>query len=158
MWAEMLRPIIRRFVTAFDGESDITFWSHVAYRNDQVCGQDDLSGWITAFCVWSHKGMWKGGARSLPEDVPPKPEYARIVRVSPWLPQMLSTITPLAKGLGKVTPKWLRRHSKPVALEAREESSPSDGAGDTDSKGDTGTPSEGSVMANGECLAPPLDF
>ncbi|KAM5542902.1 hypothetical protein V8D89_003286 [Ganoderma adspersum] len=59
VWAEMLRPIIRRFITGFDGKPDTTFWTHVAYHCNDTCGQDDLSGWIAAFCVWSNKGVWK---------------------------------------------------------------------------------------------------
>ncbi|RPD59688.1 hypothetical protein L227DRAFT_576102 [Lentinus tigrinus ALCF2SS1-6] len=57
VWADMLRPIIRRFVSAFDGEPDVEFWSRVAHW-DECCGQDDWSGWITAFCVWSSQGKW----------------------------------------------------------------------------------------------------
>ncbi|PIL35824.1 hypothetical protein GSI_01484 [Ganoderma sinense ZZ0214-1] len=56
-WAAMLRPILRRFVDAFDGNPDITFWKHVVHRN-QMCGYDGLSGWITAFCVWDMEGKW----------------------------------------------------------------------------------------------------
>lgn len=54
----MLRPIIRRFIQAFDGEPDRTFWGHVLYRDDTSCSGPELSGWLTAFCVWSHDGVW----------------------------------------------------------------------------------------------------
>ncbi|KAI0642714.1 hypothetical protein C8Q79DRAFT_983814 [Trametes meyenii] len=64
VWAEMLRPILRRFVSAFDGKPDLEFWNHTVYRQDDMCGQDDLSGWLTAFCVWKTDGKWN--ARSLP--------------------------------------------------------------------------------------------
>ncbi|KAI0631164.1 hypothetical protein C8Q77DRAFT_190237 [Trametes polyzona] len=60
-WANMLRPILRRFVRAFDGEPDVEFWKHVIHRQRQMCGQDDMSGWLTAFCVWSPQGKWNGG-------------------------------------------------------------------------------------------------
>ena len=141
IWAEMLRPIVRRFVTAFDGEPDASFWGHVAYRNQEVCGQDDLSGWITAFCVWSNEGVWKGGR--LPEDVPPKPAM---------MPGISWATKPATKGLGKVIPKWLRRRSKSLAPKLREDSSDGAQAVDTDSKGDTGAPSEGSLMVKGKLL------
>ncbi|KAI0738926.1 hypothetical protein C8Q80DRAFT_1275137 [Daedaleopsis nitida] len=58
-WADMLRPILRRFIDSFDGRHDLEFWKHcIAYRRQEMCGQDDLDGWITAFCVWSTKGKW----------------------------------------------------------------------------------------------------
>ena len=62
-WAEMLRPILMRFAAAFDGSPDVTFWEHVVNRNDEVCGLDILSGWITAFCVWDEDGKWLAGDR-----------------------------------------------------------------------------------------------
>ncbi|RDX55247.1 hypothetical protein OH76DRAFT_1552446 [Lentinus brumalis] len=71
VWAEMLRPILCRFVRAFDGDPDVTFWEHVVHRNTQMCGQDDLSGWLTAFCVWDHKGRWK--PFGMPDVIPTKP-------------------------------------------------------------------------------------
>ncbi len=70
VWAEMLRPILCRFVRAFDGDPDVTFWEHVVHRNTQMCGQDDLSGWLTAFCVWDHKGRWK--PFGMPDVIPTK--------------------------------------------------------------------------------------
>ncbi|OJT14294.1 hypothetical protein TRAPUB_9154 [Trametes pubescens] len=60
-WANMLRPILGRFVSAFDTEPDVEFWKHVVYRDQPMCGRDDMSGWLTAFCVWSHEGTWKAG-------------------------------------------------------------------------------------------------
>lgn len=76
VWAGMLRPIIRRFISAFDGEPDVAFWNHVADL-DACCGQDDWSGWITAFCVWSPKGKWmprtpasETVSRGIPQDGP----------------------------------------------------------------------------------------
>ncbi|RDX44369.1 hypothetical protein OH76DRAFT_1359619 [Lentinus brumalis] len=71
VWAEMLRPILLRFICAFDGTPDQTFWEHVVHRNTEMCGQDDLSGWLTAFCVWDSKGRWMPG--DIPSDIPTKP-------------------------------------------------------------------------------------
>ncbi|TBU42171.1 hypothetical protein BD309DRAFT_1010448 [Dichomitus squalens] len=65
-WASMLRPILRRFVDAFDGRPDATFWEHVVHRESRICGSGShkehlLSGWITAFCVWDTKGTCLAG-------------------------------------------------------------------------------------------------
>ncbi|KAF9481143.1 hypothetical protein BDN70DRAFT_912402 [Pholiota conissans] len=49
-WAFLLRPILSRFVNAFDGNHDI----------ERGSGMNHLSGWITAFCVWNSKGTWRG--------------------------------------------------------------------------------------------------
>ncbi|KAI0690420.1 hypothetical protein C8T65DRAFT_98399 [Cerioporus squamosus] len=64
VWARMLRPILTRFVSAFDGAPDTKFWNEVAHSHEQFYGPDDMSGWITAFCVWSSTGKWQGGALS----------------------------------------------------------------------------------------------
>ncbi|RPD75593.1 hypothetical protein L226DRAFT_612606 [Lentinus tigrinus ALCF2SS1-7] len=71
VWAEMLRPIIRRFVRAFDGYPDVKFWEHVVHLDTECCGSDDLSGWLTAFCVWDHEGVWQ--PMVMPSVVPTKP-------------------------------------------------------------------------------------
>ncbi|KAL1949119.1 hypothetical protein VTO73DRAFT_10925 [Trametes versicolor] len=60
-WANMLHPILRRFVSAFDGKPDTEFWKHVVYRNSSRCGVVSLSGWLTAFCVWTKEGKWGAG-------------------------------------------------------------------------------------------------
>ncbi|KAF9558289.1 hypothetical protein CPC08DRAFT_562706 [Agrocybe pediades] len=59
-WATLLRPILRRFVGAFDGEPDLDFWGKVCHHYNGGSGPMYLSGWITAFCVWSNKGEWQG--------------------------------------------------------------------------------------------------
>ncbi|KDR78613.1 hypothetical protein GALMADRAFT_63677 [Galerina marginata CBS 339.88] len=60
MWASLLRPILRRFVSAFDGEPDLDFWGKVCHFNSGGSGPTWLSGWITAFCVWTSEGKWQG--------------------------------------------------------------------------------------------------
>jgi Domain of unknown function (DUF4419) len=65
-WAAMLRPILTRFVRAFDGEPDVDFWSRVCHYHSQGSGRTYLSGWITAFCVWSSEGKWQGPPLSNP--------------------------------------------------------------------------------------------
>ena len=146
----MLRPIIHRFVTAFDGEPDTTFWSYIVHRNNGLCGRDDLSGWITAFCVWSNKGVWKGGS------LPSKPASAPTALTSPAASGSIApAAVPVSKCLDKVIPKWLRRRSKAVAPKPREERSDGAAGADINSKGDdvtldTPPDSEGSVMVQGE--------
>jgi hypothetical protein len=65
-WAALLRPILTRFVRAFDSEPDIDFWSRICHYHSQGSGPTYLSGWITAFCVWSSQGKWQGPPISKP--------------------------------------------------------------------------------------------
>lgn len=60
VWVKLLRPIFRCFVQAFDGDPDIDFWSRVCHHQSFGSGPVYLSGWITAFCVWSIKEKWQG--------------------------------------------------------------------------------------------------
>ncbi|KAI0828586.1 hypothetical protein BC628DRAFT_1409164 [Trametes gibbosa] len=92
-WANMLQPILRRFVAAFDGQPDIEFWNHVVYRQEEYCGQDDLNGWLTAFCVWTNKGKWKAGPLTSRLEVPrlpPLPEEVEEARVAPGVSSTFS--------------------------------------------------------------------
>ncbi|KAI0654377.1 hypothetical protein C8Q70DRAFT_1058473 [Cubamyces menziesii] len=67
-WANMLRPILHRFISAFDSQVDTAFWQHIVYRQKVMSGEDNISGWITAFCVWDNSGRWKAGP--LPTNIP----------------------------------------------------------------------------------------
>ena len=71
MWADMLRPILRRFIDAFDGAPDVKFWQHVVHRTTVSCGEPAISGWLVAFCLWSHEGTWLPWDR--PSVVPTRP-------------------------------------------------------------------------------------
>jgi len=60
-WVTLLRPIILKFIAAFDGRPDVDFWNKIAHIDDQKrSGGPVLSGWITAFCVWDTDGYWQG--------------------------------------------------------------------------------------------------
>ncbi|KAF8152211.1 hypothetical protein B0H34DRAFT_663705 [Crassisporium funariophilum] len=59
-WAALLRPVISQFVNAFDGAPDVDFWNRVCHYHPQGSGPTYLSGWITAFCVWTSEGKWQG--------------------------------------------------------------------------------------------------
>lgn len=59
-WAELLKPILKRFISAFDGKPDTDFWSKVAHFHSGGSGPTYLSGWITAFCLFGVGGEWHG--------------------------------------------------------------------------------------------------
>jgi hypothetical protein len=61
-WYHLLRPVIARFVTAFDApesEENMFFWSKVV-KYESVSGGNYYSGWINAFNVFSPEGLWLG--------------------------------------------------------------------------------------------------
>ncbi|EIW59836.1 uncharacterized protein TRAVEDRAFT_122880 [Trametes versicolor FP-101664 SS1] len=64
-WANMLYPILSRFVSAFDGKPDTEFWKHVVCSHSPICGPGGpdrlIDGWLTAFCVWTNEGKWVAG-------------------------------------------------------------------------------------------------
>ncbi|KAF9053353.1 hypothetical protein BJ165DRAFT_1413498 [Panaeolus papilionaceus] len=60
LWESLLRPIIRCFVDAFDGNYNMEFWSRICHINSFGSGPRYLSGWITNFCVWNSGGEWIG--------------------------------------------------------------------------------------------------
>ncbi|PFH54120.1 hypothetical protein AMATHDRAFT_72655 [Amanita thiersii Skay4041] len=58
-WYKLLRPVVSRFVAAYDdphSPSNLDFWNKVAHIESQGSGPTYLKGWITAFCVFNHKG------------------------------------------------------------------------------------------------------
>ena len=65
-WAKLLKPVLKRFVAAFDYdvakgvEPDLEFWDKICDYRRGGSGPDYMSGWITAFCVWSSEGKWLG--------------------------------------------------------------------------------------------------
>jgi hypothetical protein len=86
-WVKLLRPIFRRFVQAFDGDPDIDFWSRVCHHQSFGSGPVYLSGWITAFSVWSIKGKWQGPPLALFEPPLPTYGYQNPVRVPSEYPE-----------------------------------------------------------------------
>ena len=62
-WYHLLRPVISRFVSAYDDPTsadNLEFWNKVAHFREGGSGPTWLSGWITAFCVFNEQGRWKG--------------------------------------------------------------------------------------------------
>ncbi|PVF95609.1 hypothetical protein CPB86DRAFT_710916, partial [Serendipita vermifera] len=65
-FAQLLRPVIKRFAEAFDAVEegktpDPDFWGRICHYHSGGSGPDLMSGWATAFCVWNKKGKWQGG-------------------------------------------------------------------------------------------------
>ncbi|KAJ6575583.1 hypothetical protein DFH09DRAFT_1260851 [Mycena vulgaris] len=61
-WYHLLRPVISRFVAAFDApesQDNVDFWQKVAHEGGGS-GTNYYSGWIDAFNVFSSKGTWLG--------------------------------------------------------------------------------------------------
>ncbi|EJF55565.1 hypothetical protein DICSQDRAFT_164213 [Dichomitus squalens LYAD-421 SS1] len=82
-WTRMLRPILERFVKAFDGKPDVEFWGNVAHAHPNYYGPEDMSGWITALSVWNCQGRWQG--RPLEEVTNPRevPDAEEREKLSP---------------------------------------------------------------------------
>ncbi|KAJ7161880.1 hypothetical protein C8R43DRAFT_1063146 [Mycena crocata] len=62
-WYHFLVPVISRLVKAFDEPDAATnsqFWQKVATSTNNGSGGAFLSGWITAFCMFSPTGAWLG--------------------------------------------------------------------------------------------------
>src|SRR5208282_2325860 len=59
-WHRMLKPVIGKFIAAFDGEVDTDFWGHIAHPQFMGSGAHTLGGWITAFCAFTEKGKFNG--------------------------------------------------------------------------------------------------
>ncbi|KAJ7055487.1 hypothetical protein C8F01DRAFT_1373452 [Mycena amicta] len=65
-WYHLLRPVISRFVAAFDAPAsaeNVDFWQRVAHYVPGGSGRGDYhTGWISAFTTFSKKGEWMGNA------------------------------------------------------------------------------------------------
>ncbi|KAJ7880953.1 hypothetical protein B0H13DRAFT_2253138, partial [Mycena leptocephala] len=63
-WYHLLRPVISRFVAAFDdptSPANVDFWQRIAHYQPGGSGRgDEYTGWITAFTIFSKEGHWQG--------------------------------------------------------------------------------------------------
>ncbi|KAK7000668.1 hypothetical protein R3P38DRAFT_3218970 [Favolaschia claudopus] len=62
-WYHLLSPIITRLAESFEGPNTHRmqdFWKWVIHREGHGGKDPHLSGWITAFCVFSAEGIWCG--------------------------------------------------------------------------------------------------
>ncbi|CAH0386276.1 unnamed protein product [Bemisia tabaci] len=66
-WSEMLTKILDEFVKATDPdcEADMDFWRRICHHTSGGSGPAYLSGWISAFAVFSAKGVWQGDKFSM---------------------------------------------------------------------------------------------
>lgn len=58
-FAELLRPVLRRFVASFDDPTSpdiLDFWAKCVHQKRWGSGSTALSGWMTAFCFWTDEG------------------------------------------------------------------------------------------------------
>lgn len=164
MWADMLRPILRRFVDAFDGKPDTDFWQHIVYQTTVSCGEPAISGWITAFCLWSPKGKWlvEGkplGVPTQPRVIPPpvvRPKWKEPADASKRMSLMRAS-----KRLSAALPGLFRKNvqqratqqssatDKEAAEPARKDSEPAPSSAEEEDK------PKASIVEHGECTSPP---
>ena len=73
---DRLTTILGRAFDAPDAKENLEFWNHVVFHHETGCGDPlefRLTGWLSAFCVFSDKGKWIG---------PPVGEVSRRVSLS----------------------------------------------------------------------------
>jgi hypothetical protein len=61
-WYHLLRPVLVRFVAAFDAPDNVDnvkFWGKVVHHHGGS-GTNWYSGWVNAFNVFSRTGKWLG--------------------------------------------------------------------------------------------------
>lgn len=68
-WGKLLRPILSKFVDAFEGNHYPRFWAKICHLKAFGSGSTELSGWITNFCVWNSEGKWIGPQLPIPKTV-----------------------------------------------------------------------------------------
>jgi len=98
-WYHLLRPIVSRFVSAFDhpnSRENLDFWSKVAHFESGGSGPSYRAGWITAFCVFNTgEVQWQGDQfKEVPKLLPgpeteevamlPATEFFEKYFVEPW--------------------------------------------------------------------------
>lgn len=62
-WHGWLADIGDNLVASAQGRPDVKFWDRVASHYGGGSGPSYVSGWISAFSVWSEKGEWQGSKR-----------------------------------------------------------------------------------------------
>jgi hypothetical protein len=83
VFAKLLRPVVKHFANAFDmieeGKTpDPDFWGKICHYHSGGSGPSYISGWLSAFAVWTNKGKWQGGNMDLIEEPIPEEERAAL--------------------------------------------------------------------------------
>ncbi|KAM0208428.1 hypothetical protein ACHAPQ_010325 [Fusarium lateritium] len=83
VFADMLRPILRRMILSFTEPTNPelkTFWNSII--NDRsMSGSTTVSGWITTFCYWSEEGVAHWGATSLSDRDNTMPDWQTCIKI-----------------------------------------------------------------------------
>lgn len=75
-WKAMLAAVLQNMIHTFQdpqAPAAVDFWSKIATSEGGGSGPTYLTGWITAFCVFSNEGTWQGSpkrAQVFGEEVP----------------------------------------------------------------------------------------
>lgn len=64
-WQAMLEPIIDEMLATKQGKDNMDWWQKIAHRKGGGSGPRFLTGWITAFAVFTEKGKWQGDKTEL---------------------------------------------------------------------------------------------
>ncbi|KAJ7898083.1 hypothetical protein B0H13DRAFT_2252305 [Mycena leptocephala] len=76
-WYHLLRPVLVRFVAAFDSPEsteNVDFWGRVVHSHRGRCGPAYYSGWINAFMAFGANGEWLGHALDTTANATAAPE------------------------------------------------------------------------------------
>jgi len=64
-WQTMLEPIVAEMLETKKGKRNMDWWQKIAHYKGGGSGPTYISGWITAFAVFTEKGHWQGGRKQL---------------------------------------------------------------------------------------------
>lgn len=77
-WYHLLKPVVSRFVMTFDNPASPElnhFWTRIVHRRGGS-GVDEISGWLTAFCLWNEDGRMLYNLNVHPSTLTPLPSWA----------------------------------------------------------------------------------
>ncbi len=63
-WCDMLETITGNMARTASGDIPKDFWQTMCHHTSGGSGPSYLSGWITAFCVFSTNGVWQGANKT----------------------------------------------------------------------------------------------
>lgn len=59
-WYSMLEPILDNFIQSILGNPDFEWWNKICSHHGRGSGPRYISGWLTAFTVFTDDGKWQG--------------------------------------------------------------------------------------------------